>query len=157
MTEARYLPEHATTVEGGAAREARESDQRPVKQGENPAPWNAPCISRRSNRGCYRAGHRRAAGRLQRSATAVSLSAYSKTGAIPSTPMTVVVQLIPYDDRGREIIEKLEEEGTQEQRVEIRKYGTREYNLRARNLGMVGFDAMLNRIDPDWREHLGRT
>jgi len=47
--------------------------------------------------------------------------------------------------------------GTQEQRVEIRKYGIREYNLRARNLGMVGFDAMLNRIDPDWREHLGRT
>jgi hypothetical protein len=43
-----------------------------------------------------------------------------------------------------EIIEKLEEEGTQERRVEIRKYGTREYNLRARNLGMVGFDAMLN-------------
>jgi hypothetical protein len=81
----------------------------------------------------------------------------SKTGAIPSTPMAAVVQLIPYDDRGREIIEKLEEEGTQEPRLEIRKYGTREYNLRARNLGMVGFDAMLNRIDPDWREHLGRT
>ena len=71
--------------------------------------------------------------------------------------MAVVVQLIPYHDRGREIIERLEEEGTQEQRVEIRKYGIREYNLRARNLGMVGFDAMLNRIDPDWREHLGRT
>jgi hypothetical protein len=80
-----------------------------------------------------------------------------KNREIPSTPMAAVVQLIPYDDRGREIIEKLEEEGTQEQRVEIRKYGIREYNLRARNLGMVGFDAMLNRIDPDWREHLGRT
>ena len=71
--------------------------------------------------------------------------------------MAVVVQLIQYDDRGREIIERLEEEGTQEQRVEVRKHGSGEYNLRARNLGMVGFDAMLNRIDSDWREHLGRT
>ena len=58
-------------------------------------------------------------------ATAVLAVGLLKTGAIPSTPMAVVVQLIPYDDRGREIIERLEEEGTQEQRVEVRKHGIR--------------------------------
>jgi hypothetical protein len=69
--------------------------------------------------------------------------------------MTAVVDLIPYDDRGREIIEELE--GIQEPPVEIRHYGHREYYARAENLGLAGFDAMLDRIDPSWREHLGRT
>ena len=69
--------------------------------------------------------------------------------------MTVVVDLIPYDDRGHEIIEELE--GIQEPPVEIRHYGHREYYARAENLGLAGFDAMLDRIDPSWREHLGRT
>ena len=69
--------------------------------------------------------------------------------------MTVVVDLIPYDDRGHEIMEELE--GIQEPPVEIRHYGHREYYARAENLELAGFDAMLDRIDPTWREHLGRT
>jgi hypothetical protein len=70
--------------------------------------------------------------------------------------MTAVVDLIPYDDRGREIIEELEA-GTQETPVEIRHHGPREYYVRAENLGLAGFDALLDHIDPSWREHLGRT
>jgi hypothetical protein len=70
--------------------------------------------------------------------------------------MTAVVDLIPYDDRGREIIKELSA-GTQETPVEIRHYGSREYYARAEDLGLAGFDAMLDRIDPSWREHLGRT
>jgi hypothetical protein len=70
--------------------------------------------------------------------------------------MTTVVDLIPYDDRGREILEKLEA-GSQETAVEVRHYGRREYYVRAEDVGLAGFDAMLDRIDPSWREHLGRT
>jgi hypothetical protein len=70
--------------------------------------------------------------------------------------MTAVVDLIPYDDRGHEILDELAA-GTQETPVEIRHYGRREYYVRAENLGLGGFDAMLDRIDPSWREHLGRT
>jgi hypothetical protein len=70
--------------------------------------------------------------------------------------MTTVVDLIPYDDRGREIIEKLSA-GTQKTPVEIRHYGRREYYVRAESLGPAAFDAMLDHIDPSWREHLGRT
>jgi hypothetical protein len=70
--------------------------------------------------------------------------------------MTTVVDLIPYDDRGREILEELEA-GSQETAVEIRHYGSREYYVRAEDVGLAGFDAMLDRIDPSWREHLGRT
>jgi hypothetical protein len=44
MTEARDLPDHATTVKRGAAREARESDQ-PSSRARNSAPWNAPVSS----------------------------------------------------------------------------------------------------------------
>ena len=46
-----------------------------------------------------------------------------------------VVNLIPYDDRGREIIGELEESP---QEVEIRHYGPREYYLRAENVGGPG-------------------
>jgi hypothetical protein len=70
--------------------------------------------------------------------------------------MTAVVDLIPYDDRGHAIIEELEAD-VQETPIEIRHYGPREYYVRAENLGLAGFDAMLDRIDPSWREHLGRT
>jgi hypothetical protein len=33
----------------------------------------------------------------------------------------------------------------------------RRYDLAAEAVGSDGFDAMLETIDPDWREHLGRT
>jgi hypothetical protein len=60
--------------------------------------------------------------------------------------MAAVVLLIPYDDRGREIIEELEQ-GTREHPVEVRMHGPRECSLRIEDLGTVGFDQMLDRID----------
>jgi hypothetical protein len=70
--------------------------------------------------------------------------------------VTVVVDLIPYDERGREIIGELEA-GTQEPPVKVRHHGPREYYVQAEDVGNAGFDAILDRIDPDWRKHLGRT
>jgi hypothetical protein len=70
--------------------------------------------------------------------------------------MAAVIRLVPRDDRGREIIEKLEEK-TGEQPIEIRDDGSRLYHLQAEDVGVDGFDAMLNRIDSDWQEHVTRT
>ena len=70
--------------------------------------------------------------------------------------MAAVIQLTALDDRGREIIAQLEER-TQEQPREISEDGTREYFLSAHQVGVDGFDAMLDRIDRDWREHVSRT
>ena len=71
--------------------------------------------------------------------------------------MTALVQLTALDDRGREIIAELEER-TQEQPREISEDGTtREYVLSAHQVGVEGFDSMLDRIDSDWRDHLTRT
>ena len=105
MTEARDLPEHATTVErGGGAQSPRVPTSRQAgrqfRAVERPLyltqieSW---VLSRRPS------PSRRASGAL--GCKRFSLWAYSKTGAIPSTPMAAVVQLIPYDDRGREIID----------------------------------------------------
>jgi hypothetical protein len=70
--------------------------------------------------------------------------------------MAAVIRLVPLDDRGWEIIEKLEEK-TGEQPIEIRDDGSRLYHLQAEDVGVDGFDAMLNRIDSDWQEHVTRT
>ena len=70
--------------------------------------------------------------------------------------MAAVIRLVPRDDRGREIIEKLEEK-TGEQPIEIRDDGSRLYHLQAEDVGVDGFDAMLNRLDSDWQEHVTRT
>jgi hypothetical protein len=67
-----------------------------------------------------------------------------------------VIRLVPLDERGREIIDELEEK-TGEQPTEIQDDGGRLYHLQGEDLGGEGFDAMLSRIDSDWREHVTRT
>jgi hypothetical protein len=70
--------------------------------------------------------------------------------------MAAVIRLVPLDDRGREIIEELEEE-TEERPTEIQSDGGRLYHLEAEDAGVDGFDVTLNRIDSDWQEHVSRT
>lgn len=70
--------------------------------------------------------------------------------------MAGVIRLLPLDDRGREIIEEVEE-NTGEQPTEIQNDGGRLYHLQGEEVGAEGFDAILSRIDSDWREHVNRT
>ena len=60
-----------------------------------------------------------------------------------------------HDERGAEILDELE------RRTEVGPYlaipTERLYNLDADNVTTSGFDAMLDRIADDWREHLDRT
>jgi hypothetical protein len=70
--------------------------------------------------------------------------------------MAGVIRLVPLDERGREIIDELEE-NTGEQPTEIQDDGGRLYHLQGEGAGGEGFDAILSRIDSDWREHLNRT
>jgi hypothetical protein len=59
------------------------------------------------------------------------------------------------DERGAEILDELE------QKTEVRPYlaspTERRYNLDADHVTTSGFDAMLDRIADDWRDHLDRT
>jgi hypothetical protein len=70
--------------------------------------------------------------------------------------MAAVVNLIPYDDRGHEIISELED-SPQEEPIKIRHYGPLEYYVRAESVRLRRLDTMLDRIDPEWRDHLGRA
>jgi hypothetical protein len=70
--------------------------------------------------------------------------------------MAAVIRLVPLDDRGQEIIDEFETEA-KEQPTEIQSDGGRLYHLEAEDAGPDGFDAMLNRIDSDWQEHVTRT
>jgi hypothetical protein len=69
--------------------------------------------------------------------------------------MTALV-LIPYDDRGREIIDELGR-GTEKHPIDVRRHAPLECTLRVKGVDIGGFEAMLDRIDPGWRDHLGRT
>ncbi|MGZ5356756.1 MAG: hypothetical protein ACXWZW_11150, partial [Solirubrobacterales bacterium] len=75
---------------------------------------------------------------------------------VPSTSMAGVIRLVPLDERGREIIDELEEE-TGEQPTEIQDDGGHLYHLHGEDAAGEAFDAMLSRIDSDWREHVART
>lgn len=70
--------------------------------------------------------------------------------------MAGVIRLVPLDERGREIIDELEEE-TAEQPTEIQDDGGRLYHVQGEDASGEGFDAMLNRLDSDWQEHVNRT
>jgi hypothetical protein len=75
--------------------------------------------------------------------------------------MAMVIRLFPLDERGREIIDELEE------KTEVRprhpgsgarlSRGGRLYDLHANDVSVEWFDSMLNRIDSDWRAHVTRT
>ena len=56
---------------------------------------------------------------------------------------------------GAEIFDELEQRTGQ--MPYLQSTAERRYNLTAEDVGMDAFDAMLDRIAPDWREHLSRT
>jgi hypothetical protein len=69
--------------------------------------------------------------------------------------MAAVIELVPDDERGTELLDELERR-TQELPYKTNtRTGARTYSLQSADTD--GFDAILDRIDPDWREHLSRT
>jgi hypothetical protein len=80
----------------------------------------------------------------------------SNAGRSTIYSMAGVVRLVPLDDRGRQIIEELEEKA-REQPTEIQEDGGRLYHLEGAGVGGEEFDAMLSDIDSEWQEHVTRT
>lgn len=71
--------------------------------------------------------------------------------------MSAVIELVPQNDHGRELLDELEERTEERPFITQLTTGARTYHLDAQDVGVDGFDAMLARIDPDWRGHLTRT
>ncbi len=67
--------------------------------------------------------------------------------------MAVVIALRPEDDRGREILDKLEKQ-TEVQPERVVDDGTRRYHLHGKGVYVSALDPMLDKIDPDWRDHV---
>ena len=66
--------------------------------------------------------------------------------------MAAAVLLVPLDDRGRKIVDAFEET-TNEQPTEVQEDGGRRYYLHGEDRSADTLD----RIDPDWQEHVTRT
>ena len=66
--------------------------------------------------------------------------------------MAAAVRLVPLDDRGREIIDAFEE-ATNVRPTEVQEDGSRRYYLH----GGDASGETLERIDPDWQEHVTRA
>jgi hypothetical protein len=60
-----------------------------------------------------------------------------------------------HDERGVEILGELEERT--DHRSTVTPDGGREYHLDAAEVGVDGFDPILDLIDSSWRDHLTRT
>ncbi len=67
--------------------------------------------------------------------------------------MAAVIALRPNGERGREILDKLEEQ-TEMKPIEVLDDDTRRYQLSATDAGADAFDPMLDKIEPDWRFHV---
>ena len=67
--------------------------------------------------------------------------------------MAVVVFLRPRTRKGREILDRLEEE-TKVKPMPIVEDGTRRYYLSAKDADVDAFDPVLDKIAPDWRDHV---
>jgi hypothetical protein len=67
--------------------------------------------------------------------------------------MAAVIALRPETDRGGEILDELEQR-TRVQPDQIADDGTRRYNLHGNDVDVNALDPMLDKIDPDWREHI---
>jgi hypothetical protein len=67
--------------------------------------------------------------------------------------MATEVRFEPLTNRGPGLLDALEA------RTDVLPFsaGARTYALSDERVGSEGFDVMLDRIDPDWREHLTRT
>ena len=70
--------------------------------------------------------------------------------------MSTTVTFTPLDDRGREIIDQLEASATPPFRHNDRT-GARSYWINAEGAPADGYEAALDRLAPDWRDHLSRT
>ena len=71
--------------------------------------------------------------------------------------MAAVIVLLPRTERGREILDELERQ-TDQTASEINDFtGERTYYLGATAAGPEAFDAMLDRLLPDWRAHVERV
>lgn len=66
--------------------------------------------------------------------------------------MAAVISLRPNDDRGNKILDRMEEE-TAVRPTQVIDDGTRRYDLESTN-DLDAFDPMLDKIDPNWREHI---
>jgi hypothetical protein len=64
-----------------------------------------------------------------------------------------VIQLRPNDDRGFEILEELERQ-TKIRSSERLDDKTRSYLLDVEDADEYAWDPMLDKIDPDWRDHV---
>jgi hypothetical protein len=69
--------------------------------------------------------------------------------------MGAIVRFTPRTERGRGILDALENQ-TEARPIRTDQSGTREYWLTAATDGVDGYDARLDRIAPDWRDHLSR-
>jgi hypothetical protein len=67
--------------------------------------------------------------------------------------MAAVIALRPYGERGREILDKLEEQ-TEMKPIEVLDDDTRRYQLTGTDAGADAFDPMLDKIERDWRFHV---
>ena len=67
--------------------------------------------------------------------------------------MSTTLTLTPLDDRGREILDQFESGAAQPFRSD-RRTGARAYWRNAPGAPVDGYEAALDRLAPDWREHL---
>ena len=70
--------------------------------------------------------------------------------------MSTTLTLTPLDDRGREILDQLEADSPMPFRWSERT-GERSYWINAQGAPADGYETALDRITPDWREHLARA
>ncbi len=70
--------------------------------------------------------------------------------------MSTTVTLTPLDDRGREILDELEAIATPPFRWSDRT-GARSYWINADGAPADGYEAALDRLAPDWRDHVSPT
>jgi hypothetical protein len=70
--------------------------------------------------------------------------------------MAAVVFLRPKTRKGREILERLEEE-TKVKRMPVIEDGTRRYYLDGKDADADAFDPMLDKIASDWRDHVSNS
>ena len=65
--------------------------------------------------------------------------------------------MVPLDRRAIELLDELEERTGAHPREVREPSGARTYDLDAARMSMDGLDETLDRIDPDWRDHLSRA
>ena len=70
--------------------------------------------------------------------------------------MSTTLTLTPLDDRGREILDRLEAVTTPPFRWDDRT-GARSYWISADGAPPDGYEAELDGLAPDWREHVSAT